>query len=106
MVQKKEINSTSSSGNLQPEHFSGNYTSIGGNYFQHSELFHIVKVCERKKLTANKPPLYIVSKTIDNKFNFISSLYPLPLPNTYTAEVSRKYFKVVKTDLTLTIHQK
>lgn len=106
MEQKKGINSTSSSGNLQPEHFSGNYTAIGGNYFQHSELFHIVKVCERKKLTANKPPLFMIYKTIEGKFHFISSLYPVPIPNTYTAEINRFYFKVDKTETSLIISKK
>lgn len=106
MEQKKEINSTSSSGNLQPEHFSGNYSSIGGSYFQHSELFHIVKVRERKKLTTNKPPLFMIYKTIEGEYKFISSLYPVPIPNTYNAEINGIYFKVIKSETSLIISKK
>jgi hypothetical protein len=90
----------------KPVQFHGNYTATGGNYYQHSTTSELIKVCERKQPTANKPRLYLVSKTIDGRYPFLSSLYPQPNGNTLTAEINRVYFNVELTEEQITITRK
>lgn len=90
----------------KPVQFSGNYTATGGNYYQHTTTSELIKVCQRKQPTANKPTLYLVSKTIDGRYPFLSSLYQQTTPNTFTAEINRVYYNVVMDTDSLTITQK
>jgi len=106
MTQKKEIHSILESGIFNPDLFTGQYSFTGSNYYQHQTHSHFIKLCERKILTKNKPPFYIVSKSIDKGFQFLSSLYPTKVENCYIAEINRHYFKVVKNDETLIIDKK
>lgn len=103
-ITTKEGNDTS--GIYPLSHLVGQYTHQGNKYYLNSTTDLLIKVCERKQPTALKPRLYIVSKTVDGKYPFISSLYPQSLDNTYTAEYSRKYFNVVMVDGSINITAK
>ena len=94
------------SGNLNFVNFVGHYTATGSNYYQHSTTSELIKVCERKQPTAIKPRLYLVSKTIDGRFPFLSSLYPQSKENTFTAEINRIYYNVVVTDESIEVTSK
>jgi hypothetical protein len=98
--------STFTSANCTPIQFIGQYTAQGGKYYQNSTTNLLIKVCERKQPTALKPRLYLVSKTIEGQFPFISSLYPQSKEDHYTAEINRKYFNVVMTEETINISDK
>jgi hypothetical protein len=91
---------------LQPGQFIGHYTSQGGNYYQNTTSNLLIKVCERKQPTALKPRLYVVNRTADGKFPFVSSLYPQPQQSKFTAEINRTYFNVEMTDQDIIITQK
>jgi hypothetical protein len=105
-MQKKELASTYESGIFNPDLFVGHYNFTGSNYYQHQTHSHFIKLCERKTLTKNKPPLYIVSKSADKGFMFLSSLYPTQLENCFIAEINRQYFKLTKSDESLTIDKR
>lgn len=98
--------STFTSANCTPIQFIGQYTTQGGKYYQNTTTNLLIKICERKQPTALKPRLYVVSKTIEGQFPFITSLYPQPKEDHYTAEIDRKYFNVCLTEETITITQK
>jgi hypothetical protein len=107
MTQKKVNPFTFESGIFNSDLFVGHYNFTGSNYYQHSEHSQfIIKVCERKNQTKNKPPLYIVSKSSDKEFPFLSSLYPTQLENCFIAEINRQYFKVTRNEDSLTIDKK
>jgi hypothetical protein len=71
-------------------------------YFFNKENDLLFKVCERKEHTRLKPKIYLVNRTQDNKFNFISSLYPNEQGN-YIAEYQKIYYNVTLTETSLTI---
>jgi hypothetical protein len=100
---KKNILSTDSFdlGKLQ-----GEYLSQGGNYYLNTSSSLLLKICERKQSTVLKPHFYIVQRTQDAKFVFISSLYPQAVPNTFVVEKNRQYFIVTKEGETLNISAK
>lgn len=106
IMQKNNIPSGNKNISFTVDQFTGHYDSKGGNYYQHSTTFELIKVCERKQGTAYKPKLYIVSKTIEGKFPFISSLYPQSTSNMFTAEINRVYFNVEVTSENINITKK
>jgi hypothetical protein len=91
---------------LNTDHFTGQYVATGGNYYQHTTHLHLIKVCERKTQTKNKPPLYVVSRSIDGQFPFLSSLYPQPKKDTFIAEINRIYFYVTISENTINVTKK
>lgn len=80
--------------NFNPAEFAGHYTPTGGSYFQNNTSGLLVKVCTRVKQEKHKPREYIMHRTPDGQFRFLTSLYPQPDPDTYRAEVQRHYFTV------------
>jgi hypothetical protein len=76
--------------------FTGQYVNQGGEYYLNQQTQLLIKICERKQPTAIKPRFYVVHRSIDNKFLFISSLYPQATENTFIAENSKQYFVVKK----------
>lgn len=74
--------------------FTGHYTTEGtsGAYFKNSNGF-LIKVCERKEYTPLRPRLYLMNRTDDGKFKYLTSLYPIA-PETYRAEIHGRYFSV------------
>ena len=94
MIQNNNSKETPATGNFTPEQFAGHYTSTGQTYYQNNTSGYLVKLCERKQPTALKPRLYLVQRTADGKFPFLSSLYPRVEKDTYTAEIKRVYFIV------------
>jgi len=77
-----------------PALFLGTYSKTGQQYYQHSSTDLLIKVCDRKQPTALKPRKYVMHRTADGKFNFLTSLYPGNDPDTFTAEIARVYFTV------------
>lgn len=106
MEQKKINKSGFQNISFTADLFTGHYNSTGGNYYQHSTTSELIKVCERKQPTANKPRLYLVSKTIEGQYPFLSSLYPQGKENMFTAEIQRKYFNIELTQEALIITKK
>jgi hypothetical protein len=88
--------------NSKQINITGVYQKDGPNYFFNKENDLLFKVCERKEHTRLKPKIYLVNRTQDNKFNFISSLYPNEQGN-YIAEYQKIYYNVTLTETTLTI---
>lgn len=84
----------------------GQYVSEGGDYYLNQQTQLLIKLCERKQPTAFKPRFYIVHRTKDNKFIFISSLYPQDIENTYIAENSKHYFFIKKEGQSINITAK
>lgn len=61
-------------------HFWGSYQRVGSQVYFHSQSRLIIR--ERKKISPNKPKLYLGCLWgLDKKFIYISSLFPLPLPD-------------------------
>lgn len=89
-----------------PTQFIGTYSTAGQNYYQHNSTALLIKVCERKQPTALKPRKYVMHRTADGKFQFLTSLYPGNSHDTYKAEIARVYFIVTFTQDTLTVCQK
>ena len=89
-----------------PTQFIGTYSTAGLNYYQHNSTALLIKVCERKQPTALKPRKYVMHRTADGKFQFLTSLYPGNSQDTYTAEIARVYFVVNFTQDTVTVSQK
>lgn len=89
---------------LPREQFPGNYTIQGSNYFQNQSNNLLIKVCTRLQETQLKPKFYLMNRTPDGKFVFLSSLYPTGiLTNTYKVEIQRKYFTVIYTGSTFNV---
>lgn len=91
---------------LNTDLFTGQYVATGGNYYQHTTHSHLIKVCTRKLQTKNKPPLYIVSRSADGQFPFLSSLYPQPIKDTFIAEINRIYFNVTISENAINVSKK
>jgi hypothetical protein len=91
--------------NVTPEQLIGQYTAESKQYYHNNTTNLLVKVCQRNEPTRFKPKLYLVSRTTDNKYVFISSLYPQD-NGQYIAEVDKVYMDVCLTDKTLTIIKK
>jgi hypothetical protein len=83
--------------------FKGSYTDQGSNYFQNQTTNLLIKVCARLEYTALKPRVYLMSKTNDGKFVFLSSMYPMQLENNYKVEIQRKYFSVFYSGATFNV---
>jgi hypothetical protein len=88
--------------NVTPAQLIGQYTAESKEYYHNTTTDLLIKVCKRNQPTRFKPKLYIVTRTIENKYIFISSLYPQPNGN-YTAEVDKVYMNVCLSEKTLTI---
>lgn len=86
-----------------PANFLGNYSTAGQQYYQNNSTDLLIKICERKQPTAFKPRKYVMHRTADGKFNFLTSLYPGNDQDTYTAEIQRVYFTVNMTAESLTV---
>jgi hypothetical protein len=86
--------------------FTGQYVNQGGEYYLNQQTQLLIKVCERKQPTTIKPRFYVVHRTQDNKFVFISSLYPQELENTFIAENRKQYFIVKKEGQSINITAK
>ena len=94
MSKIKEITQSTDKEVLPKFQFSGNYTDQGSNYFQNQTTNLLIKVCTRLEYTALKPRVYLMSRTNEGKFVFLSSMYPMKLENNYKVEIQRKYFNV------------
>ena len=91
--------------NLPSVQFVGTYTPKGNGYYQNNDSNLLIKVCTRKQATVLKPVLYIVQRTEDNKYPFLTSLYPYPdKPGIYKAEIQRKYYVVNYSGETLNVN--
>lgn len=77
--------------------FTGHYRQEGesGLYFINDSSGLLVKLCERKEYTPLRPQHYLMQRTNDGKFTFLTSLYPDVSQPIYTAEIQRQYFSVV-----------
>lgn len=94
MEQNNNSGNNPANPNFRPDQFTGTFTATGKQYFENIQTGILLKVCERKQPTQLKPPKYIVSRSTDGKFTFISSLYPTDQDNKFTAELQRVYFTV------------
>jgi hypothetical protein len=103
MTQKNSNALESASKNFNVPNFVGTYTNSGQTYYQNNTTGLVVKVCERKEPTALKPRLYLVERTQDGRFPFLSSLYPRKESDTYTAEIGKVYFIVELVNGTLKV---
>jgi len=60
-----------------PQHqFCGTYTAQNLQYFQNNTTNFLVKVCERKNPNALKPTMYLMTRDMNGKFTYLTSLYP------------------------------
>ncbi len=84
---------------------AGIYKHTGGQYYE-STCGHLVKVLERKQPTALRPKLYLMQRTAAGKLEYLTSLYPNPGPDVFTAEVQRRYYTVQWTDAGLIVTPK
>jgi hypothetical protein len=102
MDKNKIINSNYLINNSKDINIVGDYQKEGSNYYYNQSNDFLLKVCERKQHTRLKPKIYLVNRTQDNKFNFISSLYPNEQGN-YIAEYQKIYYNVTLNETSLTI---
>lgn len=94
MTQNNTSGNNPANTNFTPDHFTGQYTPTGGNYYQNNTSGLLVKVCTRVKQEKHKPREYLMHREPDGRFTFLSSLYPQTEPDTYRAEIQRHYFTV------------
>lgn len=85
--------------------FAGSYQLEGqsGNYFLNAASGLLVKVCERKEHTPLRPRLYLMHRTSEGGFRYLTGLYPLSEPDTYRAELNGLYYLVTVTPEALNI---
>ena len=76
--------------------FAGSYQLEGqsGNYFLNAASGLLVKVCERKEHTPLRPRLYLMHRTAEGRFQYLTGLYPLAEDDTYRAELNGLYYLV------------
>jgi hypothetical protein len=79
-------------GNNPQHQFCGTYTAQSSQYFQNNTTNFLVKVCERKNPNALKPTKYLMARSEDGKFKYLTSLYPRNGVN--IAEMGGKFFVV------------
>ena len=79
-------------GNNPQHQFCGTYTAQNEQYFQNNTTNFLVKVCERKNPNALKPTKYLMARSEDGKFKYLTSLYPRNGVN--IAEMGGKFFVV------------
>ena len=76
-----------------PQHqFCGTYTAQSSQYFQNNITNLLVKVCERKNANALKPTKYLMARSEDGKFKYLTSLYPRH--SVHIAEINGVFFTV------------
>ena len=80
--------------NLNHPHyfFVGTYTAQSGQYFQNTKTNFLVKLCERKNPNALKPTMYLMTRDMNGKFTYLTSLYPRQ--GTHLAEIKGLHFIV------------
>jgi len=85
--------------------FAGSYQLEGqsGDYFLNPASGLLVKVCERKEHTPLRPRLYLMHRTSEGRFQYLTGLYPLAEADTYRAELDRRYYVVTLTPDALNI---
>jgi hypothetical protein len=71
-----ESGTTTATTNNPQTQFCGTYTAQSSQYFQNNSTNFLVKVCERKNPNALKPTQYLMSRSEDGKFKYLTSLYP------------------------------
>lgn len=76
--------------------FAGHYALEGtsGHYFLNPATGLLVKLCERKEHTPLRPRLYLMQRNDAGRFEYLTGLYPMTEPNTYRAELARRYYAV------------
>lgn len=72
--------------------FVGTYTAQNGQYFQNDKTHFLVKLCERKNPNALKPTMYLMTRDMNGKFSYLTSLYPRG--GTHVAEIQGLHFNV------------
>jgi hypothetical protein len=97
-VSMANLYTNSDSGNRPPQppvKFAGHFSPEGtsGAYFKNTHGL-LVKVCERKEFTPLRPRLYLMHRTDDGQFRYLTSLYPMPSADMYRAEIAGRYFSV------------
>lgn len=104
-IKNKSLNPESQ--NFNSDQFSGIYTEKGNGYFQNNDSSLLVKVCARNVSTPLKPRFYVMHRTNQGRFEFLTSLYPKPgKSDLFIAEIQHRYYVVNYTGDTLKIDSK